>query len=376
MQTLIKWPGGKSKELQYVKQLMPRDYNTYIEPFFGGGAVYFHIEPQKAIVNDLCKELILFYRYVKGDLDRGLFKLELYKYVECWESIHKYMESIFKELLKIYLDFRQGLSNPDQVAERVLGLFIANHVLLNSYFPVDFTVIPQNFTGQMVDNTIAKLKRIKALEEKQGYLSIEDVQKNIETAIRSGIYMHFRDLLNKNMWNKEISEAKKIANYYFIREFCYGSMFRFNSKGEFNIPYGGIAYNRKDFRKKVDQVFSEKSKAILGNTTIENMDFEKFFDKYALAHNDFVFLDPPYHSDFSEYQQNSFSMEDQKRLARCLLNLKARFVLIIKNTDFIMSLYKNQPGININSFDKTYLYNVRGRNNRKAEHLLIYNYTN
>ena len=375
MQPLIKWPGGKSKELQYVKQLMPRDYDTYVEPFFGGGAVYFHIEPRKAIINDLCKELILFYRYVKDELDRNLFKVELYKYVECWERVHKYMEPLLKKLLEVYMGLRQDLLIPDQMGERVFALFTASLKEFNSYFPIDFTILPENLMKQLVSNTIAKFNRMKKLEEKQGHLSRSDLQKNIETAIRSGIYMHFRDLLNNDLFSKdmstEISEAKKIANYYFIREFCYGSMFRFNSQGKFNIPYGGLAYNRKNFRNKVDLIFSEKSKVLFENTIIKNMDFEDLLTKYPLSHRDFVFLDPPYHSDFSEYQQNSFGMEDQKRLARCLLNLKAKFVLIIKNTDFILSLYKNQPGISISSFDKTYLYNVRGRNNRKTEHLLI-----
>ena len=378
MQPLIKWPGGKSKELQYVKQLMPKDYDTYIEPFFGGGAVYFHIEPRKAIINDLCKELILFYRHIKGELDRELFKVELYKYVECWERVHIYMEPLIDKLLETYMGLRQGLSTSSQIDEKIFNLFTANLKGFNSYFPVDFTILPENLMKQIISNAIAKFKRMKKLEEKQGNLSRSDLQKNIETAIRSGIYMHFRDLLNSDPFDKkmntETAKAKKVANYYFIREFCYGSMFRFNSKGDFNIPYGGLAYNRKNFRNKVDLIFSERPGILFENTIIENMDFESFLTKHPLSHRDFIFLDPPYHSDFSEYQQNSFDMEDQKRLARCLLNLKAKFLLIIKNTDFILSLYENQPGISINSFKKTYLYNVRGRNNRKTEHLLIYNY--
>jgi len=379
MQPLIKWPGGKSRELQYVRQIMPKNYDTYIEPFFGGGAVYFHIEPSKAIINDLCRELVLFYRYIKGEeLDKELFKEELYRYVECWEGIHNYMEPLLKKLLIIYTDFKQNLSTYNQITERIFLLFTINFKEFNSYFPADFTILPKNLMHQMVSNTIAKFKRMQKLEEKQGNLPMEDLQKNIETAVRSGVYMHFRDLLNSDLFNegtnRNIFEAKKIANYYFIREFCYGSMFRFNSKGKFNIPYGGLAYNRKNFRTKVDLVFSEKPQTLFKNTIIENMDFEGLLNKYPLSAQDFIFLDPPYHSDFSEYQQNSFDMEDQKRLARCLLNLKAKFVLIIKNTDFILSLYKTQPGINITSFDKTYLYNVRGRNNRKTEHLLIYNY--
>lgn len=375
MQTIIKWPGGKSKELNYVRQMIPKSFDRYIEPFLGGGAVYFDIEPQKAIINDRCKELILFYKFVKGSLDRESFKVELYRYVDCWEKTPHYMGAIFIELLQIYLDFRKDLAGSDKMEEKVLALFTANTISINHHFKASFTIIPENLLQQLVKNTIFKLRRIKALEEKQGCLTTADLMKNIETAIKSGFYMHFRDLLNTyGVDDHLIDEAKIIANYYFIREFCYGSMFRFNSKGEFNIPYGGIGYNRKNFRKKVDLIFSETTNSILKNTILENLDFEELFQKYTLTGDDFIFLDPPYDSDFSEYEQNSFTMEDQVRLARCLMKIRAKFILIIKNTDFILDLYKNKAGFNITSFDKTYLYNVRGRNNRKTEHLLISNF--
>jgi len=285
------------------------------------------------------------------------------------------MEAVFEELLELYLDYRQGLANSSQMKERVLAVFTENTVAIDNHFNINFTILPGNLLRQMSKNTIAKLSRIMILEEKQGCLSTEDLMKNIETAIRSGFYMHFRDLLNTySVEGRIIPEVKKVANYYFIREFCYGSMFRFSSKGEFNIPYGGIGYNRKNFRKKVDLIFSEKTSKILSNTIIETMDFEDFFQKYILTDDDFVFLDPPYDSDFSKYEQNSFTLEDQIRLSKCLVNLNAKFILIIKKTDFIMDLYRDKPGVNITSFEKTYLYNVRGRNNRKTEHLLICNY--
>ena len=87
-----------------------------------------------------------------------------------------------------------------------------------------------------------------------------------------------------------------------------------------------------------------------------------------------MFLDPPYDTDFSDYEKKSFNKEDQIRLSRCLFDTKANFILIIKNTPFILDLYKNKDGIKIEKFEKTYLYNVKGRNNRDVEHLVIYNF--
>ena len=57
-----------------------------------------------------------------------------------------------------------------------------------------------------------------------------------------------------------------------------------------------------------------------------------------------------------------------------MVNLPAKFIMIIKKTDFIYNLYKVYDNINISSFDKLYSYNVRGRNNRDTKHLIIYNY--
>ena len=90
--------------------------------------------------------------------------------------------------------------------------------------------------------------------------------------------------------------------------------------------------------------------------------------------NDFVFLDPPYDSEFSTYANNAFTKADQERLADYMINkCKARWMMIIKNTDFIYSLY-DKPGVYIKTFDKEYLVSFMNRNDKKVTHLLITNY--
>lgn len=93
--------------------------------------------------------------------------------------------------------------------------------------------------------------------------------------------MHFRNIYNNiQLENSQgISLQYKIANFYFIREFCYGSMFRYNSKGEFNIPYGGISYNKKDFNRKIKLIFNKETINLFRNTDIFNLDFEDFIQK-------------------------------------------------------------------------------------------------
>lgn len=62
---IIKWVGGKRQLLGEIKARMPNDFNTYYEPFFGGGATFFELQPEKAVINDMNKELINMYRQVK-----------------------------------------------------------------------------------------------------------------------------------------------------------------------------------------------------------------------------------------------------------------------------------------------------------------------
>jgi DNA adenine methylase len=64
---ILKWAGGKRKLSDEIISLMPKDYRerTYHEPFFGGGAVFFEIQPKDGSINDINKRLINFYRIVR-----------------------------------------------------------------------------------------------------------------------------------------------------------------------------------------------------------------------------------------------------------------------------------------------------------------------
>lgn len=62
MNPMIKYRGGKLKEISYFIKNMPKDYSGYIEPFFGGGALYFYLQPKKAIINDVNFRLYSFYK--------------------------------------------------------------------------------------------------------------------------------------------------------------------------------------------------------------------------------------------------------------------------------------------------------------------------
>ena len=67
MKPMLKYRGGKSRELSEIKKYIPSFEGRYIEPFFGGGALFFDLEPQNAIINDINKSLMDFYRGIRND---------------------------------------------------------------------------------------------------------------------------------------------------------------------------------------------------------------------------------------------------------------------------------------------------------------------
>ena len=75
MNPLIKWPGGKSGEIKKIEHFIPK-HNRYIEPFFGGGALFFHLKPQKAAINDISNSLMEYYSLLKSQ-DKYLKELLL-----------------------------------------------------------------------------------------------------------------------------------------------------------------------------------------------------------------------------------------------------------------------------------------------------------
>lgn len=77
MKPVIKWAGGKTQLLEYVRAMMPNKYNHYYEPFIGGGAVLLDLAPERATVNDINTELVNMYQQIKDSLDAVLDELRM-----------------------------------------------------------------------------------------------------------------------------------------------------------------------------------------------------------------------------------------------------------------------------------------------------------
>ncbi|MCB9001003.1 MAG: DNA adenine methylase [Bacteroidales bacterium] len=369
---ILKWAGGKEQELKYIIPTLPDKFNNYYEPFVGGGAVYTALQANKYFINDKSEELIGLYRSITNN-ERNDFFIAVEKIIHNWERLTTVTENNSSFFIETYKNFSQNRIDETKLKDILFEFIIKHAEQFNGMFSSIFNFNIDNFLKEIKTNLIRKVKRMKELEKVKHTLPDKDILDNIETALKGAFYMHFRFIYN-NTEKYSINNAFKSAIFLFIRNFAYSGMFRYNSKGEFNVPYGGIGYNRKNFQKKVDYLKTEPLKQLLSKTTIENLDFEDFFQLHVPSQNDFVFLDPPYDSEFSTYTKNEFTKDDQKRLANYLIHkCKAKWMMIIKNTDFILNLYENK-GLTINSFDKTYLVSFMNRNNKKTEHLIITNY--
>lgn len=367
MQPLIKWPGGKSSEIEYIQDIIP-SYDRYVEPFCGGAAVYFHLEPKKAIINDISQNLIDFYKLIKNE-DKT-FKNAMYDLNLMWDKIKIRAKRDVKILINLFKMYKADKMGKDEIKTNLLS--IAHELVTDEQkYIIENELLEKEIKRTLID----KFFRIYRNEIKnQQELSLSDLEDNLLTGIAGGIYMAVRSRFNQLEKKEEISNtdySKKIAYFYFIREFCYGSMFRYNKNGDFNIPYGGKGYNHKNYKKKLNTIFSGSTIHLLKNTEIQCSDFEEIFKN--LDGNDFVFLDPPYDTDFSKYENKGFDKKDQERLEKLLEKTKSKFILIIKNTPFIYNLY-NKECFKMKSFDNKYAYCVKNRNNRKVEHLIITNF--
>lgn len=365
---IIKWTGGKYREFALFENHIP-SFERYIEPFFGGGGVFFALQPKTSvIINDKSADLIRLYRQISNPD----FKTSLYEYADAWDEITELANRLWQKLSVQFIAFIQ--ENNQLLSESIeveLPKLLKQYPILNKH---QFIIEPLVFLAYLKNNLLDKAIRIQRISKKEHRVfTAEELKDHFETGIKSGMYLFFRMLMNKNAVEKIFTDAIAAANWYFVREFCYAAMFRYNAKGEFNIPYGGIAYNKKNFRQKADFIFAVHTQKLFSKTEIYNQDFEQLLSSLTLKATDFIFLDPPYDSEFSEYDQNAFTQNDQKRLASFLIHCKAKWMVVIKETPFIREIYTH-PQIKIVTFGKHYTYNVRGRNNRSVTHLIITNY--
>lgn len=368
LEPIIKWPGGKERELKYIFPNLPAKFERFFDPFVGGGSVFMAVNSPKYYINDLSTELYELYLCIKNRT-KEFYEIS-YSFDESWSSVEFFFDVHKNELSQLYSDFKNSSIDLNELKNKIEAFVTINRKrLIDSLFS---KVDADYFISEIRSTMLRKMQRMYVLEKERGAMPLQDVFDNIETIFKGALYMYYRNIYNAQ---GKTMNTLKIALFFFLRNYAYSGMFRYNANGNFNVPYGGIAYNRKKLSKKLNFYESTVVQNRIYKTTIENLDFEAFLKRYELTDQDFIFLDPPYDSEFSTYAQNEFSKKDQQRLADYLINeCPAKWMLVIKNTNYIHSLYFGHPGISIGTFDKEYTVSFMNRNDKRVTHLLIKNY--
>jgi len=248
----LKWAGGKGQLLEEFETRFPPEMkeglvDTYVEPFVGGGAVYFHLNNNYTFnechIFDINEELVLAYTVVKNDVD---------------------------ELIEILKDTESS------------------------------------------------------------YL-------NLNPAKRQELFYETRDRFNESktsiQWQKyNKAWIQRAADLIFLNKTCFNGLFRVNSKGGFNVPFGRYK-NPRILHKEV----LESDSILLENTSIHLGDFST--SAQYVDESTFVYFDPPYRplnqtSSFTSYSRDGFGDDDQRRLAEFFHALDSKGArLMLSNSD-------------------------------------------
>ena len=126
MAPFVKWAGGKRQLLSQIKERMPEKYNHYYEPFVGGGAVVFELQPENALINDINKALINSYRQICHAPDAFL------------KAVNKLDEEMWEDGKKYYYNLREHYNDKLMKAEydvelAALFVFINKHCFNGLY---------------------------------------------------------------------------------------------------------------------------------------------------------------------------------------------------------------------------------------------------
>lgn len=270
VQPFLKWAGGKRQLLEEIRKYSPRRFNTYYEPFIGGGAVLFDLQPKKAVINDINSELINTYKIVR-----------------------------------------------DQVNE-----------------------------------------------------IIEDLSKHRN---EKDYFYELREL-DRNPRFQELSDIERASRLIFLNKTCYNGLFRVNSQGQFNVPFGD--YKNPNI---VNEVIVRAVNHYLSSNEVKilNQDFSEALS--SARRGDFVYIDPPYDpvsdsSSFTGYSLDGFGRKEQIRLKETVDDLTKRgcHVLLSNSaTDFIKDLYHDYRIVIV---EATRAINSDATRRGKINEVLVMNY--
>ena len=286
MDPIIKYCGGKRREIKYFAKYFPdsfgTDSGTYYEPFFGGGAVFFKLMPKwgvtkNAFLSDSNRQLIDFYK-----------------------DFSKHYTRVRRELEALAAEFR----------------------LNQTEYELEKKINPEEHVVNRNENRYYLLRR--AL-------------------------------------NGSWCDYSSAAVYYYINRLAYAGLTRFNSKGEFNAPFG---HYKKFSIENADLAHAR----LLQRAELKCCKYQAAFNR--MTEKDFAFLDPPYNGVFSNYG-TPFGEKEHRELAQDFRNLSGKALMVIGKTPLTEELYR---GLIKDEYGVKYAIDIKNRMPRNNGHLIITNY--
>lgn len=182
---VLKWVGGKRQLLKEILPLIPKDISAYYEPFVGGGAVLFALQPKKAIINDYNAELINVYQVIMNDHDNLIKILETHEEKNSSEFFYKIRE----------IDRSYEYKNLTDV-ERAARIIYLNKTCYNGLYRVNQAGQFNSPYGKYKNPNIVNSPAIKALHDYfiNSNITItsgdyKDTLKEIKAKTRSFVYL-------------------------------------------------------------------------------------------------------------------------------------------------------------------------------------------
>jgi len=185
-------------------------------------------------------------------------------------------------------------------------------------------------------------------------------------------YYELRELDRKP---NELSNIEKAARIIYLNKTCFNGLFRVNSQGQFNVPYGD---NKNP--TVADEVVIRAVNKYLNENSIEitNQDFAESVSKAKKGN--FIYFDPPYDpvsdsSSFTGYDLNGFDRDEQLRLKEVsdkLIKRGCKVLLSNSSTDFIKNLYSDKEYYSIIEVEANRHINSVGTSRGKINELLIF----
>ncbi|HUE84234.1 MAG TPA: Dam family site-specific DNA-(adenine-N6)-methyltransferase [Pyrinomonadaceae bacterium] len=153
---------------------------------------------------------------------------------------------------------------------------------------------------------------------------------SIEMANDEKAFYEHRRRFNELLRNGKCTTKQAASLFYYLNRTGYNGLCRFNRSGEFNVPFG--SYKTINYRRSF-AVF----KPVLANWEFVNTSFEQL----SLHPDDFVYADPPYDVEFTQYAKDGFGWEDQVKAAEWLAKHDGPVVLSNQATKQIVELYSD-----------------------------------